>query len=277
MQKNDRFNYQQYYLDHGYKELSIPPTADGKHQIEKNALHIWPRGKFMLIALANEDGSFTCTLFFPFEGEESFSTINTDEEITAFFQKTFPDALQLMPNLIDDYHTNPASSLVTIRCAPWNSSDKVLLMGDASHAIVPFYGQGMNSGFEDCSVFDEIFEASGRDWSASFEAFSTQRKPDADAISNLALQNYIEMRDLVADPSFLLRKKIEQKIFEKYPDKWMPLYSQVTFSHIPYAEALAAGNRQRAIMDKIMSKKNIESEWDSEAIEQEILALAAHA
>jgi len=277
MQKNDRFNFQQYYLDHGYKELSIPPSKDGKHQIEKNALHIWPRGKFMLIALANEDGSFTCTLFFPFEGEESFSTIKTDEEINSFFKKTFPDALELMPNLLEDYNANPSASLVTIRCAPWNYKENVLLMGDASHAIVPFYGQGMNSGFEDCSVFDEIFESNERNWTAAFEEFSTNRKADADAISNLALQNYIEMRDLVADPSFLLRKKIEQKIFEKHPDKWMPLYSQVTFSHIPYAKALAAGDLQKGIMDQIMRKDNIEEIWDSEDIEKEIIHLASNA
>ncbi|MBD99307.1 MAG: hypothetical protein CMO34_05640 [Verrucomicrobia bacterium] len=182
-----------------------------------------------------------------------------------------------MPNLLEDYRSNPSASLVTIRCAPWNFKDNVLLMGDASHAIVPFYGQGMNSGFEDCSVFDEIFESSERDWSVAFEEFSRKRKADADAISNLALQNYIEMRDLVADPSFLLRKKIEQKIFEKHPDKWMPLYSQVTFSHIPYSKALAAGDRQRGIMDRIMSKENIEEIWDSEEIENEILHLASNA
>lgn len=274
LQRTDRFNYEQMYLEHGYKELYIPPAADGSFQIDKNALHIWPRGEYMLIALANEDGSFTCTLFFPFEGNPSFSSLKKKEDVMAFFKEIFPDALEMMPSLGNDYFENPTSSLVTIRCSPWNYEDKILLMGDSSHAIVPFYGQGMNSGFEDCTVFDEIFESSNRNWNEAFHKFSAHRKKDADAISELALQNFIEMRDLVADASFLLRKKIEKKIYENHPQKWMPLYSQVTFSHIPYSEALAAGKRQEKIMDKIMSKPNIEEIWDSPEIESEILKLA---
>lgn len=271
LMKTDRFNYNQFYLDHGYKELYIPPSENGEYLIDKNALHIWPRGNYMLIALANEDGSFTCTLFFPFEGEKSFSSLQTKEDVASFFKSIFPDAVAIMPTLIDDYFTNPTSSLVTVRCSPWNYKDKIILMGDASHAIVPFYGQGMNSGFEDCSVFNDIFESNQHDWSSSFEEFSNKRKADADAISELAIQNFTEMRDLVSDPDFLLRKKIEKKIYDNHPDKWIPQYSQVTFSHIPYSKALSEGNRQRAIMDDVMNIENIHEIWESDEIEKMIL------
>lgn len=273
LMRTDRFNYEQMYLEHGYKELSIPAADGGGFKIDKNALHIWPRGEYMMIALANEDGSFTCTLFFPFEGKRSFNSLQTPEQVEAFFTEVFPDALELMPNLVDEYFENPTSSLVTVKCSPWNYQDKILLMGDSSHAIVPFYGQGMNSGFEDCSVFNDVFLKNNSDWKKSFEEFSKTRKKDADAISNLALQNFIEMRDLVADELFLLRKKIEKKIYNKYPEKWMPLYSQVTFSHIPYSEALANGKRQEKIMDCIMAKENIKELWDDQEIEDEILKM----
>ncbi len=277
LQKRDRFNYQQFYLPHGYKELTIPAGENGSFLIEKNALHIWPRGNYMLIALGNNDGSFTCTLFFPFEGEYSFESLKTEDEIDNFFKNVFPDAYELIPNLSKEYQENPTASLVTVRCEPWNYEDKVLLMGDASHAIVPFYGQGMNSGFEDCSIFDDILEDNNLDFNKAIPEFAKTRKKDADAISELALRNFIEMRDLVADESFLLRKKIEKKIFEKHPNKWMPLYSQVTFSHIPYSEALNNGLKQEKIMDKIMAKPNIESLWDSQEVEDEILSLSANA
>jgi len=273
MQKTDRFNYSQSYLAHGYKELSIPPTTNGEFKIKKNALHIWPRGSYMLIALPNNDGSFTCTLFFPFEGKHSFSSIQNKKQLNDFFKEVFPDAYELMPELEEEYFENPTASLVTIRCAPWNHEDKVVLMGDASHAIVPFYGQGMNSGFEDCSVFDEVFEAHHGEWEKVIPAFAKQRKPDADAIADLAIYNFIEMRDKVADEDFLLRKKIEKRMFEEYPDKWMPLYSQVTFSHIPYSEALAAGKKQDRIMDQVMQKSDIENNWDNENVRKEILEL----
>ncbi len=272
MQKLDRFDYSQTYMKHGYKELSIPPNADGSHKLDKNALHIWPRGKYMIIALANLDGSFTVTLFFPFEGEPSFSSIQTEEDVSNFFNEQFPDAVPLMPNLTKDYFENPTSSLVIIRCAPWNYKDKVLLMGDSAHAIVPFYGQGMNSGFEDCSEFWRLSELHNDNWEEMFPVFSDMRKPNGDAISELALKNYIEMRDLVGDESFLLRKKIEKRIFEKHPNKWMPLYSMVTFSHTPYSDALALGKKQEAIMDSVMSMPNIGDIWDSEEIENKILS-----
>ena len=272
LQKTDRFNYSQEYLRHGYKELIIPANEDGSHKMDKNALHIWPRGEFMLIALANLDGSFTVTLFFPFEGETSFASLDTDAKILAFFEETFADAVPLMPTLLKDYHENPSASLVIIRCNPWNYEDKVLLMGDSAHAIVPFYGQGMNSGFEDCSEWWRLAEKHGDNWAAMFKEFSEVRQPNGDAIADLALQNYIEMRDLVGDEMFLLRKKIEKKIYSKYPDKWVPLYSMVTFSHTAYADALAIGKKQEKIMDPIMARTDIVQTWDSDEVEDAIMS-----
>lgn len=272
LQKTDRFNYSQFYLRHGYKELTIPPNDDGSHKIDKEALHIWPRGEYMLIALPNLDGSFTVTLFFPFEGPVSFQSLDSDEKVVAFFEEQFPDTIELMPALIKDWHENPTASLVTVKCEPWNYEDKILIMGDASHAIVPFYGQGMNSGFEDCSVFEAVMERT-EDWHERFEDFSRTRKPDTDAIAELAFINHIEMRDKTGDPKFLLQKKIESHFYKKHPEKWMPLYSQVTFSHIPYAEALSAGLRQQAIMDQVMNDPNISENWDSDVIEEQILSL----
>jgi kynurenine 3-monooxygenase len=273
LQRTDRFSYAQTYLEHGYKELCIPANPDGTHKLEKEYLHIWPRGQFMMIALPNQDGSFTCTLFFPFDGPESFNSLDTPDKVLAFFTKTFADAVPLMPTLLDDYMNNPTSSLMMVQCSPWNYHDKVLLMGDASHAIVPFYGQGMNSGFEDCTEFNRMFDEMGGDFSAVFGAFDKVRKPNTDAIRELALRNYIEMRDLTADENFLLQKKIEARIHKKYPDKWIPLYTQVTFTHIPYAEALKAGMKQDEIMARIMARPDIHTNWESEEVEQEILAL----
>lgn len=272
LMKTDRFNYSQKYLEHGYKELCIPANEDGTHKLDKNALHIWPRGEFMLIALANLDGSFTLTLFFPFEGEVSFKSLDTDEKVMEFFKTTFPDAVALIPNLLDDYNENPTASLVTVRCEPWHFEDKVCLMGDSSHAIVPFYGQGMNSGFEDCTVFNDLFEQDDWEWGEVFESFSEKRVPEANAISELALRNYIEMRDLTADEMWLLQKKIERKMTVKYPDKWLPLYSQVTFTHTPYDVALKNGELQDAIMKRVMNRFDIEKVWDSEEVEMAILS-----
>lgn len=274
MMRTDRFNYSQEYLKHGYKELLLPANPDGTHMLDKHFLHIWPRGQYMLIALPNLDGSFTCTLFFPFEGEYSFDSLQTKEQVNSFFSEVFPDFTDLMNgDVSDEYFRNPTSSLCIIRCEPWNHGDKVLLMGDAAHAIVPFYGQGMNSGFEDCSIYAEMYDEIGDDWAELFDAFAKQRKPDGDAIADLAVHNYYVMRDFVADPMFLLQKKIESKIYNKYPEKWMPLYSQVTFSHIRYSEALAAGKRQDAIMKQVMDRPDINDVWDSPEIEQEIIDL----
>lgn len=270
LMKTPMFNYSQEYLSHGYKELEIPANPDGTHQMDKHCLHIWPRGEFMLIALPNLDGSFTVTLFFPMEGEVSFESLKTEKDVLDFFESTFPDAKALMPNLKNDYFENPTSTLVTVRCNPWNCEDKIMLMGDAAHAIVPFYGQGMNAGFEDCSVFYEMFDKF-EDREELFKAYSDMRAPDGSAIADLALYNYIEMRDLTGDPDFLLRKKIERKFSDLYPNKWMPLYTQVTFSHIRYSEALKRGNEQREIMDQVMSIPNIHEIWESDNIMDEIL------
>lgn len=261
LMKTPRFNYSQQYLDYGYKELTIPALPDGRHRIDKNALHIWPRGNFMLIALPNPDGSFTCTLFLPYEGEKAFEQLQTDAQITSFFQQFFPDAAAMMPDLLADFHQNPTASLVTIRCRPWRYEDAVLLIGDASHAIVPFYGQGMNSGFEDCTLLDEMMDRFDEDWSQIIPEFSRTRPDDANAIADLALRNFIEMRDLVADPAFLLRKEMEAFFLEKYPQDFLPLYSMVTFSHLPYREALREGRAQDELFEKLLSIEGIAHNW----------------
>lgn len=272
--QSDRFDYQQFYIDCGYKELVIPAGKNGEHLIEKNALHIWPRGSYMMIALPNMDGSFTCTLFFQMEGKISFNALKTKDEVLSFFKEEFPDALPLMPTLVDDYFNNPTSSLVTVKCKPWVWDEKIALIGDAAHAIVPFYGQGMNCGFEDCVVLNELMDKHGDLNGACLKEYETLRKPDGDAIADLAIANFIEMRDKTADKTFLLQKKIEAYFSSKHPEKWIPLYSMVTYSpNIRYSEALSAGNKQQAIMDKIMAIKNIESKWDSEEVENAILQL----
>lgn len=270
--QHDKFNYQQYYIDCGYKELTIPPTASGDFAMEVNALHIWPRKDYMLIALPNLDKTFTCTLFFPFEGEASFSNLTTEEKVKNFFEKTFPDAVPLMPGYVNEFLNNPTSSLVTVKCFPWIRDDKFALIGDAAHAIVPFFGQGMNCGFEDCRILDELIEQHDDDWHAILQQYQTLRKPDGDAIADLAVNNFTEMRDRTADPKFLLQKKIEARLHEKYPNKWIPAYSQVTFSpHIRYSEALQRGQKQEAIMQEVMKLPGIEEKWDSEEVEQMVL------
>ena len=261
MQITDRFDYSQDYLQHGYKELEIPSGQDGTFQLEKNALHIWPRESFMMIALPNPDGSFTCTLFFPFEGERSFAALRNDQQVLDFFRSTFPDAVKQMPRLLEDFNRNPTSSLVTIKCYPW-VKNKTLLIGDAAHAIVPFYGQGMNAGFEDCRIFDQLLNEYRDDWTQVLPMFQQLRKRDCDAIAELAFHNFIEMRDRVADPEFLLRKKIEAKLHELYPDKWIPLYSMVTFNEdIRYSEAYSTGLRQEKIMNDVMKQPGIAEQW----------------
>jgi len=275
MQFTDRFDFSQDFIDHGYKELQIPAGNAGAFKLEKNALHIWPRESFMLIALPNLDGSFTCTLFFPFDGELSFNSLKSEEAIHSFFEANFPDALTLMPELINDFKTNATSSLVTMKCNPWVRNN-TLLIGDAAHAIVPFYGQGMNSGFEDCVILNQLLNQYHDDWGKAILDFQGQRKTDTDAIAQLALDNFIEMRDLVADTEFLLRKKIEAKLHELYPEQWIPLYSMVTFhDDIRYSEALRIGTKQKKIMDEIMQKPNIESTWVHLDFEQLVRQLQA--
>jgi kynurenine 3-monooxygenase len=264
-------NYSQYYIDYAYKEFSIPANEDGSHQIEKNALHIWPRKDFMLIALPNPDGSFTLTLFFSKSGELSFDSLDTIEKAEEFFSTYFADALALMPHFREEYTTNPAAAMVIVKCFPWTFQDKVMLIGDAAHAIVPFYGQGMNCCFEDCFVFDELLQSHDGNWSELMRKYENSRKPNADAIAELALRNFIEMRDKVSDPTFLLQKKIEARFTELHPGKWMPLYSMVTFSHTPYSEALKIGDRQEAIMQHVMQTSDIEDQWDSKEVEMYML------
>ena len=268
MMRTERFEYAQSFLEHGYKELTIPAGPNGEWQLEKNALHIWPRGHYMMIALPNLDGSFTCTLFFPFEGDPSFEKLTTPVEVEAFFADVFPDAVPLMPTLADDFFENPTGSLVTVKCFPWSYEDKVLLLGDAAHAIVPFYGQGMNAGFEDCPVLFELAEKSGDDIHGLFREFQRVRKPDADAIADLAVMNFVEMRDKVADPRFLLQKKIEARIHEDYPNTWLPLYSMVTFSDKPYSEALKNGLKQEEIMRKVMPYVQSPDDYDKPEVQQ---------
>lgn len=271
--QHDRFNYHQFYIDCSYKELTILPNDQNDFALMKNALHIWPRKDFMLIALPNNDKSFTCTLFLPIEGNISFETLNTKEKVIGFFKETFPDAFELMPTLLHDFFTNPTSSLVTVKCSPWVRDDKFSLIGDAAHAIVPFYGQGMNCGFEDCRILDELIDKHQDNWKIILQEFQTLRKPDADAIADLAIFNFTEMRERTADPKFLLQKKIEAKLYEKYPDKWIPVYTAVTFSpHVRYSEALRRNEMQESIMQQVMQTPDIEKKWDSEEVEEMILS-----
>lgn len=261
MVKLPRYNYQQYYIPHGYKELTIPPTEDGDFAIDPNALHIWPRGKFMLIALPNLDRSFTCTLFFPFDGNPSFESLKTPEDVKSFFKETFPDSLEHIKNIEEEYFKNPTSALVTVKCFPWVNNNFVLI-GDAAHAIVPFYGQGMNAGFEDCFVLNQLLNEHADNWDKVLPEYQNLRKDDADAIADLALHNFVEMRDLVADDKFLIQKKIESRLHEQFPKQWIPLYTMVTFSDLRYSEALQAGKRQQAIMDEVMKRENIVQNWE---------------
>ncbi|MDX5320773.1 MAG: FAD-dependent monooxygenase [Bacteroidota bacterium] len=252
LQITDRFNYSQSYLEHGYKELLIPPGEGGQFLMKKESLHIWPRGHYMMIALPNPPGDYTCTLFFPFEGEESFASLQTEEQVENFFKKRFPDAVPMMPTLIEDFFSNPTSSLVTVKCYPWVKDDKLALLGDAAHAIVPFFGQGMNCAFEDCVVMDECIEKHGNDWGKVFAEYQKLRKVNADAIADLAVQNFVEMRDKVGDENFLHMKRIEHDLCDLYPESYMSQYEMVTFSNIPYSEALAMGSVNERILNTII-------------------------
>lgn len=248
MQRLDGFNYQQSYLEHGYKELTIPPAPDGKFRLEPNALHIWPRGGHMMIALPNRDGSFTSTCFWPLEGANSFDALKTPQDVTRYFQATFPDAVPLMPTLETDYFQNPTGSLGTIRCSPWHFRDRVLLIGDACHAVVPFYGQGANAAFEDCVVLDECLRQLGSDREKAFARFQELRKRNTDALADLSLANFVEMRDRTASRLFLLGKRLEKDLHRLFPGWFLPLYTMVTFSRLPYAEAVRKARRQWTVV-----------------------------
>jgi len=241
MLKLNRFNFSQQYLDYGYKELTIPAGPKGEHLLETHTLHIWPRGNHMLIALPNIDGTFACILFLPFEGKDSFATLTTPAEVTHFFRSGFPDAIELMPQLADNYFANPTGSMVTLRCSPWHVEGRALLLGDAAHAIVPFFGQGLNCGFEDCTSLLELLDQHAADWPRVFRDFEQGRKINTDAIADMAIENFTEMRDKVADSRFLFRKKIELALEAKYPKLFVPKYAMVTFHRVPYSIALARG------------------------------------
>jgi len=243
-----QLQYDESYLAHGYKELTIPPAPDGSWQMEKEALHIWPRKSFMMIALPNPDGSFTCTLFWEFKGPRSFATTKTDDEVRRFFDEEFPDAVSLMPALLDDFKNNPTGSLVTIRCAPWYYKDKVALVGDAAHAVVPFYGQGMNAAFEDCVVLDQCLAQFPDKRERAFSEYFSRRKENADALADLAVHNFTEMRDKTASKIFRTKKKLDHFLEGLLPGIYLPLYAMVTFTRIPYAEAARRARRQDQIV-----------------------------
>jgi kynurenine 3-monooxygenase len=252
LQTSERFNYSQSYLHVGYKELEIPEGENGKFMMEKNALHIWPRGSFMMIALPNPKGDFTCTLFMPFE---LFDSIKTKEDVARFFNEEFADAVPMLPTLLDDYMKNPTSNLVTVRCYPWVKEDKLALAGDAAHAVVPFYGQGMNCSFEDIVVLDNMIEKYGNDWNTIFDEYQKERKPNADAIADLAIQNYYEMADKVGDKHFLHKKHIEHELTELYPDKFKSQYELTTFCLSGYKYAWDMGKKNDALLEKIIADK----------------------
>ena len=245
-----RFHSEVAWLEHGYKELSIPSDAAAAHNMEQHALHIWPRHDFMMIALPNPDGTFTCTLFAPMMGPNSFETLRSDDAVSEYFRTFYPDAVPMMPSLLEDWHANPTSGLATVHCSPWYHEDWALLMGDAAHAIVPFYGQGMNACFEDVFVFDQLMDDT-HEWGALIRKFYDVRKPDADAIADLALANFVEMRSKVIDPRFQQKKRIDTSLHEMFPDRWMPLYSMVTFSTIPYSEAAERARQQDNLLDEV--------------------------
>ena len=246
--KLERFEYDESYLPHGYKELTIPPAPNGGWRMEKEALHIWPRKSFMMIALPNPDGSFTCTLFWEFAGPRSFETTKTDDDVRRFFDEEFPDAVPLMPALLEDFRENPTGSLVTIRCAPWSYKDKVALVGDAAHAVVPFYGQGMNAAFEDCVVLDDCLAEFPDNRERAFAEYFSRRKENADALAGLAVHNFIEMRDKTASKTFRAKKKLDHLLEGLLPGVYLPLYTMVTFTRIPYSTAA----RRARLQDRIV-------------------------
>ena len=258
MQRTRRFDFTQAYLDQAYKELSVAPAADGGWAFAGNAIHIWPRGNYMLIGFPNLDHSFTLSLHMPYEGEKpSYSSVRTEDDLLELFTAQFPDALPLLPNLVADFFSRPEASMITVRCSPWTFEDKVVLIGDAAHAIVPSYGQGANSGFEDCSALSDCIIASHGDWHQAFACFESQRKPNADAIGDLALEHFHELRDLVGDREFQFRKKVERRLNELYPDRYVPLYNLISFTNVPYVEALQQERIQRALLDRLMASPDL--------------------
>jgi len=238
-------------LGHGYKELSIPAAPGGGFRMEKHALHIWPRGEYMLIALPNADGSFTATLFLPNAGEESFEALRRPGDVRGLFERRFSDAIPLLPDLVEEFFGNPTGHLETVRCHPWFFEDHAVVLGDAAHAIVPFHGQGMNAAYEDCDALDDLLEDERRDWGEIFAEFESLRRPNADAIAAMALENYVEMRSTVREPGFQMKKEISFRLEERHPRRFIPRYSMVMFHRIPYAEAKRLGAVQDGILEEL--------------------------
>lgn len=266
------FSFSQDYLTHGYKELSILPTDTGGYKTYKNALHIWPRGDYMLIALPNLDGSFTVTLFLSYDQEPyNFNNLTTPEAVKSFFKNEFPDALELMPNLVDDFFENPTSPLGTVKCSPWHYKGNTLLMGDAAHAIVPFYGQGMNASFEDVVEFDKVLDQNLENWEAIFETYEKNRKKDTDAIADLAIDNFHEMKDHVANPLFQEKRKIEMALEKNFPEAYSSKYSLVTFNEeVGYREAMLRGRAQDKAILNMLSDQTISSDEDLRVILEKV-------
>ena len=269
--KNHEYNYTE--IQHDYKELLIPAGDNGRYLLDKNALHIWPRGDFMLMALANLDGSFTCTLFAPKKGRNSFDGLNNKKKVEDYFKSIFPDFTKLVPDLFQQWQNNPTSTLGIVRTYPWHINNTSLIIGDAAHATVPFYGQGMNCGFEDCRILDQLLDEYKGDLKNCFKQYSKTRKPSGDGVQDLSMHNFIVMRDKTADPMFLLQKKIEKKFSNLYPEKWKPLYSMVSFTNIAYSDAWDLGMKQERIMRKIMQIPNIEEIWDTDYVSNLILKM----
>ncbi|MFH4967814.1 NAD(P)/FAD-dependent oxidoreductase [Gaetbulibacter sp. M240] len=266
------FSFSQDYLTHGYKELSILPKENGDYKTYKNALHIWPRGDFMIIALPNLDGSFTVTLFLSYdEGPYNFNNLKTEEQVLEFFREEFPDALAMMPNLLDDFFTNPTAPLGTIKCSPWHYKGNTLLMGDAAHAIVPFYGQGMNASFEDVVEFDAILDRFEGDWKKVFEAYEKTRKKDTDAIADLAIDNFHEMKDHVANPIFQEKRHLEMAFEKEFPNEYSSKYSLVTFNeNIGYREAMLRGRAQDKAILNLLADNAIDTRGDLRTILEKV-------
>ncbi|MEZ4703625.1 MAG: NAD(P)/FAD-dependent oxidoreductase [Bdellovibrionota bacterium] len=253
MIRQTRFSYSQQYMDYGYKELSIPSLPHQKHALDSQALHIWPREQYMMIALPNADGSFTCTLFLPFEGEISFQNISTAQRVQTFLSAEFPDLVEHCPSIVEEYLHHPVGDLLTLSSSPWNIEGQSLLLGDAAHCMVPFFGQGMNAAFEDCQMLMESLKQHDFDFRKAYDSFWPGRKKDTDAISNMALDNFIEMRSKVRDPQFLLRKKLERALESHFPDRFKSLYSKVSFSHIPYSKIAEEEGENQALIQRLMN------------------------
>lgn len=275
MQKKVRLNFSQQYWEQGYKELSAPAEARGGWIEEKNVLHIWPRGSYMLIGFPNVDGSFTCSLHLQFEGPLSFDSIRDERALLSFFKDAFPDAVDYIPRLTSEFFTHPVNPMVTIKCSPWSYKGRVSLIGDAAHSIFPSYGQGANAGFEDCAVLDECMDSYGDDWTTLLRVFEERRRPNTNAIADLCVEHFVELRDLVGTPDFLLRKEVERRLNEAYPEKYKDLYSMITFTCMPYTEALRIEREQRAIVEQIMNVEGVGCKLGSSEVDRLINNLMA--